>query len=83
MRSRMTLLKKITIPRRTSNGIFPSIWDIEGENLCVIAGGGKVAYRRYVTCFLFVCVSEFALDFNAELEALCKDTFPALRAVCS
>ena len=56
-------------------GYFPFYMDIEGK-LCVIAGGGKVAYRKVCDLLPFgVCIRVIALDFNAELEALCKDTF--------
>ena len=56
-------------------GYFPFYMDIEGK-LCVIAGGGKVAYRKVCDLLPFgVCIRVIALDFNAKLEALCKDTF--------
>ena len=50
-------------------GYFPFYMDIEGK-LCVIAGGGKVAYRKVCDLLPFgVCIRVIALDFNAELEA--------------
>lgn len=37
-------------------GYFPFYMDIEGK-LCVIAGGGKVAYRKYVTASFWCNIS--------------------------
>ena len=63
-------------------GYFPFYMDIEGK-LCVIAGGGKVAYRKVCDLLPFgVCIRVIALDFNAELEAYAR-ILSALRAVCS
>ena len=54
-------------------GYFPFYMDIEGK-LCVIAGGGKVAYRKVCDLLPFgVCIRVISLEFNAELEALGND----------
>ena len=54
-------------------GYFPFYMDIE-EKLCVIAGGGKVAYRKVCDLLPFgVCIRVISREFNAELEALGND----------
>ena len=54
-------------------GYFPFYMDIEGK-LCVIAGGGKVAYRKVCDLLPFgPCIRVISKEFNAELEALGKD----------
>ncbi len=56
-------------------GYFPFYMDIEGK-LCVIAGGGKVAYRKVCDLLPFgVCIRVISREFNAELEALGNDAF--------
>lgn len=54
-------------------GYFPFYMEIEGK-LCVIAGGGKVAYRKVCDLLPFgVRIKVISLEFNAELGALVKD----------
>ncbi len=54
-------------------GYFPFYMDIEGK-LCVIAGGGKVAYRKVCDLLPFgTCIKVVSLEFNAGLSALAKE----------
>ena len=59
-------------------GYFPFYMDIEGK-LCVIAGGGKVAYRKVCDLLPFgVCIRVIALDFNAA-DGLECGKYPCIR----
>ncbi len=54
-------------------GYFPFYMEIEGK-LCVIAGGGKVAYRKVCDLLPFgVCIRVISPEFDVWLEALGKD----------